>query len=350
MSREIKNIGKTVNLPPGTLQYTGEGEGDQLIIMTRYTEKSIESKRLKSFEEFSMVEDDSTLWLDVIGLKNPETVGEISEILHIHPLVQEDILNIAQIPKVEEYDGYLFTVTKNVFFREDGFLDTEQISILLIRNMVLTFQEYDTDSFKHIHERLKDSVSLRKHGALELFYSLIDSVVDNYFLVLESIGDEIDSVEDKLLENPNKDILGSIYHLKRELVYIRNILWPTRNLTSSLARGEFVEIDERISLYFRDIYDHVIQMIDIVETYRDICSGMLDTYLSSVGSKTNEVMKILTIFSTIFIPLTFLAGVYGMNFIYFPELNWKYGYLLFWLISGLITAFMIRFLRKKGWL
>ncbi len=350
MTREIKNIGKTVNLPPGTLQYTGDGEGDQLIIVTRYTEKTIESKRIKSVEEFSLVEDDSTLWLDVIGLRNPETVRDISEILNIHPLVQEDILNIAQIPKVEEYEGYLFTVTKNVFFRDNGLLDTEQISILLIRNMVITFQEYDTDSFKHIHERLKDSVSLRKHWALELFYSLIDSVVDNYFLVLESIGDEIDSVEDQLLENPNKDILGSIYHLKRELVYIRNILWPTRNLTSSLARGEFIQIDERISLYFRDIYDHVIQMIDIVETYRDICSGMLDTYLSSVGSKTNEVMKILTIFSTIFIPLTFLAGVYGMNFIYFPELNWKYGYLIFWVISGLITAFMIRFLRKKGWL
>jgi magnesium transporter len=350
MTREIKNIGKTVNLPPGTLQYTGEGDGDQQIVVTRYTENSIDSKRLKSVEEFSIVEDESTLWLDIIGLKNPDTVRKISDLFKIHPLAQEDILNIAQIPKVEEYEGYLFTVTKNVFFRDNGLLDTEQISILLIRNMVITFQEYDTDSFKHIHERLKDSVSLRKHGALELFYSLIDSVVDNYFLVLESIGDEIDSVEDKLLENPNKEILGSIYHLKRELVYIRNILWPTRNLTSSLARGEFVQIDERISLYFRDIYDHVIQMIDIVETYRDICSGMLDTYLSSVGSKTNEVMKILTIFSTIFIPLTFLAGVYGMNFIYFPELNWKYGYLIFWVISGLITAFMIRFLRKKGWL
>jgi magnesium transporter len=350
MTREIKNIGKTVNLPPGTLKYTGEGYGDQLIIVTRYSEDSIESKRHRSVDDFSVMEEEGTVWLDIIGLKNPDTVRKISDLFKIHPLAQEDILNISQIPKVEEYEGYIFTVTKNVFFNEEGQLDTEQISILLINNYVITFQEYDTDSFKHIHERLKDSVSLRKHGALELFYSLIDSVVDNYFLVLESIGDEIDSVEDKLLENPNKEILGSIYHLKRELVYIRNILWPTRNLTSSLARGEFVQIDERISLYFRDIYDHVIQMIDIVETYRDICSGMLDTYLSSVGSKTNEVMKILTIFSTIFIPLTFLAGVYGMNFIYFPELNWKYGYLIFWVISGLITAFMIRFLRKKGWL
>lgn len=350
MTREIKNIGKTVNLPPGTLKYTGEGDGDQQIVVTRYTENSIDSKRYKSVDDFSVMEEEGTVWLDVIGLKNPDTVRKISDLFKIHPLAQEDILNISQIPKVEEYEGYIFTVTKNVFFNEEGQLDTEQISILLINNYVITFQEYDTDSFKHIHERLKDSVSLRKHGALELFYSLIDSVVDNYFLLLENIGDEIDSVEDKLLENPNKDILGSIYHLKRELVFIRNILWPTRNLTSSLARGEFVEIDDRIALYFRDIYDHVIQMIDIVETYRDICSGMLDTYLSSVGYKTNEVMKILTIFSTIFIPLTFLAGVYGMNFIYFPELDWKYGYLIFWLISGIITAFMIRFLRKKGWL
>ncbi len=350
MGREIKNIGKTVNLPPGTLMYTGEGTGEQILVLTHYTEETIDSKVLGTVEEFSIDDDGRTVWLDVIGLSNPDTVKDISELLHIHPLIQEDILNISQSSKVEEYDKYLFTVTKNLFFREDGTLDTEQISIILVGNIVVTFQEYDTDSFKHIHERLKESKSLRKHGSLELYYSLIDAVVDNYFLVLEGIGNEIDSVEDRLLENPHKEILGSIYFLKKELVYIRNILWPTRNLTSSLARGEFSMLDDRINLYFRDIYDHVIQMIDIVETYRDICSGMLDTYISSVGSKTNEVMKILTIFSTIFIPLTFLSSVYGMNFKYFPEIGWKYGYLLFWVISGLITVFMLRFLRKKGWL
>ncbi|MGM0395617.1 MAG: magnesium/cobalt transporter CorA [Bacillota bacterium] len=350
MGKEIKNIGKTVNLPPGTLKYTGDGTGEQRIILTRFSEDSVESRRLDNIDEFSHEDKKDTIWIDIIGLNNPDIVKSIGDKFRIHPLVQEDILNISQSPKVEEYDKYLFAVTKNLFFRDDETLDTEQISILLMDNLVITFQEYDTDSFKHVHGRLKESSSLRKYGALELYYSLMDSIVDNYFLVLEDIGNEIDSVEDRLLENPQKDILSSIYYLKRELVYIRNILWPTRNLTSSLARGEFSMLDERITLYFRDVYDHIIQMIDIVETYRDICSGMLDTYLSSMGSKTNEVMKILTIFSTIFIPLTFLTGVYGMNFIYFPELNWKYSYPIFWLIAGLITAVMIRFLRKKGWM
>ena len=350
MGKETKNIGKTVNLPPGTLKYTGEGTGQQKLILTQYNKDHLESKELNSIDEFLYDEKQDTIWLDVIGLKDSETVMHLGKHLEIHPLVLEDILNTAQSPKVEEYDKYLFTVTKNIFYMEGDSLDTEQISIILLDNLVVTFQEYDTDSFKHIHDRILGSKSLRTHGSIELYYSIIDAVVDNYFLILEKIGIEIDSVEDILLDNPDKDILGNIYILKRELVYIRNILWPTRNLTSSLARGEFSMSDNRINLYFRDIYDHIIQMINIVETYRDICSGMLDTYLSSVGAKTNEVMKILTIFSTIFIPLTFFAGVYGMNFIYFPELNWKYGYLMFWVMSALITLFMLRFLRKKGWL
>ncbi len=324
--------------------------GLQKLVLTLYDKESLEKKDLASLEDLKELPEDKVIWLDIIGLSKVETIKKIGDRFKIHPLVQEDILNINQSPKVEEYENYIFTVLKNIFFNEVKDLETEQISIILMGNLVISIQEYDTDTFHNTHKRLEESKGVRKESGVELYYLLIDSVVDDYFLILEKMGEEIDRVEDELLDKPEKTVLNKIYFLKRELIFLRSVLWPTRNLVSALTRGEFEKIDEKILLYFRDIYDHVIQMIDIGETYRDICSGMLDTYLSSIGSKTNEVMKILTIFSTIFIPLTFLSGVYGMNFVYFPELEYKYSYLGFWIISILITIFMIRFLRKKGWL
>lgn len=351
MSRETKNLSVTANKPPGSLIYTGKGEKqNQKLVLTVYNDEILERKEIKSAKELLDENRNVVKWLDVIGIANTETIFEICRTMGIHPLAQEDILNTSQNPKAEEYDNFLFMVTKNIFFDESGALDTEQICLVLFDNSVITFQEYDNDSFQYIHQRLEEGKTLRKNGSDDLVYALIDSIVDNYFVVLEAIGEEIDEVEDQLLEKPEKEVLNRIYHLKRELIFFRNILWPTRNLASELARGEFEAIDQKTIIYFRDVYDHVIQMIDIVETYRDICSGMLDTYLSSIGYKTNEVMKILTVFSTIFIPLTFLAGVYGMNFKYFPEIDWRFGYFGFWGLSVLITIFMLRFLRNKGWL
>lgn len=351
MSRETKNLSVVANKPPGSLIYTGKGEKqNQRLVLTTYNNEVFERQEIGSVKDLLQEKRDVVKWLDVIGIANIETVQDICRDLGIHPLAQEDILNTSQNPKAEDYESFLFMVTKNIFFDGEGILDTEQICLVLFNDTVVTFQEYDNDSFQYIHQRLEEGKTLRRNGSDDLIYALIDSIIDNYFVVLEAIGDEIDQVEDQLLEKPEKEVLNRIYNLKRELIFFRNILWPTRNLTSELARGEFEAIDQKTIIYFRDIYDHVIQMIDIVETYRDICSGMLDTYLSSIGYKTNEVMKILTVFSTIFIPLTFLAGVYGMNFRYFPELDWKLGYFGFWGISALITVFMLRFLRNKGWL
>lgn len=349
VTREVKNISKTANKPPGSLIYTGDADG-QTLILTTYNSDQLSRVKIGSIEEFLGDSKMGIKWLDVIGLSKVEVIRELSKELNIHPLAQEDILNTSQSPKLEDFDSNLFVITKNIFKGEDGYLDSEHICILLYSNSVITFQEYDTDSFYHIHNRLEEGKLLRASGADDLFYALLDSIVDNYFLVLEELGSEIDRVEDELLEKPSKEILNKIYHLKRELVYLRNILWPMRNLTSTLSRGESQLIDQQTIRYLKDIYDHIIQMIDIVETYREICSGMLDTYLSSIGSKTNEVMKILTIFSAIFIPLTFLAGVYGMNFKFFPELDWRFGYFGFWGISILITVVMLRFLKGKGWL
>ncbi|MBS4026222.1 MAG: magnesium/cobalt transporter CorA [Clostridia bacterium] len=349
MSREVKNISKTANLPPGSLIYTGEAQG-QSIILTTYNLQEINSKKINNIEEFLEEKGKGIRWLDVIGLSNLDIIKELSKELNIHPLAQEDILNTTQSPKIDEYEDSLFLITKNIFRNDNGVYDSEHICMLLYPDSVITFQEYDTDSFFQIHQRLEEGKLLRNSGADDLMYALLDSIVDNYFLVIEQIGVEIDQVEIELLERPTKEILNKIYKIKRELVYLRNILWPMRNLTSALARGEYSLIDQQTIRYLGDVYNHIIQMIDIVETYRDICSGMLDTYLSSIGSKTNEVMKILTIFSAIFIPLTFLAGVYGMNFRFFPEIEWKYGYLGFWILSIIITAAMLRFLKGKGWL
>lgn len=322
----------------------------QKLVLTVYDKEKLERKEISNLDLLKDLPDKKVMWLDIIGFSKTEIIKEVGEMFNIHPLVQEDILYTKQIPKVEEYENYIFTVLKNIFFNDIKDLQTEQISIILMGDLVISIQEYDTDTFHSTHKRLEESKGVRKETGEELYYLLIDSIVDDYFIILEKMGDEIDKVEDELLDKPDKSVLNKIYFIKRELIFLRTILWPTRNLVSTLTRGEFQAIDEKTLLYFRDVYDHVIQMIDIAETYRDICSGMLDTYLSSIGSKTNEVMKILTIFSTIFIPLTFLSGVYGMNFVYFPELSWKYSYLGFWIISILITLFMIRFLRKKGWL
>ncbi len=322
----------------------------QKLVLTIYDKENLERKEIRDLDELKEFPDRKVVWLDIIGLSKTETIKKLGGMFNIHPLVQEDILNTNQIPKVEEYEGYIFTILKDIYFNDKNNLETEQISIILMGNLVISIQEHDTDTFHNTHKRLEESKGVRKNSGVDLYYLLIDAIVDDYFIILEKMGEEIDKVEDELLDKPEKSVLNKIYFIKRELIFLRTVLWPTRNLVSALTRGEFEAIDKKILLYFRDIYDHVIQMIDIAETYRDICSGMLDTYLSSIGSKTNEVMKILTIFSTIFIPLTFLSGVYGMNFVYFPELAWKYSYLGFWVTSILITFFMIRFLRKKGWL
>ncbi len=233
---------------------------------------------------------------------------------------------------------------------DNGELEVEQFSFILFKDLVISFQQSNSNLYEGILSRMGDGSNIRKNGADDLLYALTDIIVDNYFLVVEQMGEKIDEVEDKVLSNPEREVLQEIYELKRNLIYIRKTLWPMRNTISSISKNDFELIDERTLYYFRDIYDHILEMIDIVETYREICSGMLDTYLSGISNKTNDIMKVLTIFSTIFIPLTFIAGVYGMNFRYLPELNWKYGYASFWVISAILTGFMLRYFRKKKWL
>lgn len=320
------------------------------LIYTKYDEKEFIRNKISNIDEFlNDIEDKEVRWLDIVGLADESILEEICEKFKIHPLVIEDILNMDQTPKVEDYEEGLFVIAKNIILEKEELLN-EQISFMIYRDKLISFRYKDTGIFDEIEGRLKEGTALRKNGADDLLYALLDIIVDRYFNIMEDIGDRLDDLEDEALENPDRSILGKVYLLKRDLISIRNILWPMRNTISSISKNEYDIINGNTIYYFRDIYDHIIQIIDINETYREIASSMLEIYLSSISNKTNDVMKILTIYSTIFIPLTFLAGVYGMNFRYMPELYWKYAYPSFWIISIIITIYMIIFFRKKGWM
>lgn len=320
------------------------------IIFTNYDSEKFERVELQELDELVIAEDNTVKWLEITTLDNIDLINQVGKKFNLHPLVIEDILSDNHRPKVEDYEDYLFLILEGMYLDEEFELVAEQFSFILFKGLVISFQESDSKTFESILNRMSVGSNIRKNKADDLLHALTDTIVDNYFLVVEKIGEKIDEVEDEVLLNPRKEILEEIYSLKRELIYIRKTLWPMRNVINSLSKNEFDLIDGKTIYYFRDIYDHIIQMVDIVETYRDICSGIMDTYLTSISNKTNDIMKVLTIFSTIFIPLTFVAGVYGMNFKYLPELNWKYGYASFWIISIVLTGFMLRYFRKKNWL
>ena len=278
---------------------------------------------------------------------------QLGERFGLHPLVVEDILNTDQRPKLEDYGEYLFVVLKSLYHSkiESDEPEIEQISLVLGPNYVLSFQERAGDEFEPVRERIRsDKGRVRKMGADYLAYSLIDLIVDTYFIVLEKLGERMEILEEELVLNPTTETLQAIHQLKREMVFLRKSTWPLREVIGALERGESPLIQDSTSIYLRDVYDHTIQVIDAVETYRDILSGMLDIYLSSISNRMNEVMKVLTIIATVFIPLTFIAGVYGMNFQHMPELAWPWAYPLVWAVMITIAAVMVVYFQRKRWL
>lgn len=377
MNKTIKNARKA-GASPGTLIHIGENYDEEIkITLIEYNEDSYEKKDLKgeelsslnfseerstdglvwnNSEKLSMADKASNpakvKWLNVDGLSKIGIIESIGALFKFHPLVLEDILNTGQRTKIEDYNDYVYIVLKKIIFDEkSNELKSQQISVILINNCIVTFQETEENFFDSIKNRIKAGKgNIRKFGADYLLYALIDTIVDSYFVILEKMGNKIDEAEEDLLEDPGKEIFQKIHKLKREMLFLRKSLWPFREVISFLLQSENVFIDPHIIIYLRDVYDHIIQVIDTIEVYRDMLSGMLDTYLSSIGNKTNEVMKVLTILSTIFIPITFLAGVYGMNFEILPELKWRWSYAVFWLICILSTILMLRFFKKKKWL
>lgn len=349
MKKRYKSMKKKVHTTPGSLIYTGDKDSDLHISLLKYSKEECNVETLSDFSKLNF-DNNNVNWLRITGLNDTSKLNNLVDILNIHPLVMEDILEVSSMPKMENYDDYLFMVSKNIFFNKENELETTQISFILYENLVISFEENPTATFDNVKRRIIEGSNIRKYGADYLLYSLLDSVVDNYFLLIEHLGNTIDLLEDELLVNPSRNLLDKIYKVKRDIIYIRNVLWPMRNLVSSITRNDHNLIDEKTIYYFRDIYDHIVQVVDLTETSRDICSGMLDTYLSSVGNKTNDIMKVLTIVSTISVPLTFLTGVFGMNFKYFPTLEYRYAYPAFWIITLLIVILMSKFFKKKGWL
>jgi magnesium transporter len=354
MPELIKKRSRKAGLPPGTLIHIGEKKTKELkITVIDYEETHFEEREVKRVEECFVFKDKPTVtWMNVDGLHQVEILEKLGECYGLHPLVLEDILNTDQRPKMEDYGEYIYIVLKALDYNDkSNEIGTEQISLILGSNFVFSFQEREGDTFDPIRERIRNGKGrIRSMGADYLAYALVDSIVDNYFIILEKLGEKIEFLEDKLVSHPTPETLQTIHHLRREMIFLRKAVWPLREVINSLERGESSLVKESTRLYLRDVYDHTIQTIDTIETYRDMVSGMLDIYLSSVSNRLNSVMKVLTIIATIFMPLTFLAGVYGMNFKYMPELGWRLGYPFIWLIMIGIGVLMLIFFRKKKWL
>ncbi|HBV97246.1 MAG: magnesium transporter [Peptococcaceae bacterium BICA1-7] len=356
MPRLFKKRTVKTGLAPGSLVRV-EGEREEVsITVLRYDEWSfLESDMAGAKDFFPPEKDDPTVtWVNVQGLPEPGVLKQLGGFFGLHPLVQEDILNTTDHrPKIEDYGDYLYITLKIIGFKkEDQEVDIEQVSLILGSNYVISIRERTGGNFfEPVRERItKGKGRIRKLKSDYLVYSILDLIVDNYFDVLESFGDMIDVLEDMFIHNPSQMTLKTFHSLKREILYLRKSVWPLREVVSSLERGDSELIGESLDLYLRDIYDHVTQIIDIIETFRDMLSEMLDIYLSSISNRINEVMKLLTIITILFIPLTFIAGVYGMNFRYMPELEWSWGYPAVMLVMGFIAIGMVFYFRKKRWL
>lgn len=355
MTKLIKNRSKKAGLPPGTLVHIGDKKREEVkITLMNYSETHFEEKEIKNIDEcLSSKNKPSVTWINIDGVHQAEILRKFGEVYNIHALILEDILNTDQRPKIEDFGDYLYIVLKMLYINgKNNAIISEQVSLILGPDFVLSFQEgLEGDVFNPVRERIRSGKSRTgKMGADYLAYSLIDSIVDSYFHILESLGEKIESFEEKLVTDPSADLLHNVHALKKEMIFLRKSVWPLRDVISFMERAESALIRKSTIVYLRDIYDHTIQIIDTIETFRDIVSAMLDIYLSSVSYRMNAVMKVLTIIATIFMPLTFLAGLYGMNFRYMPELEWKMGYPLVLAVMLFTSIMMLVFFRKKKWL
>lgn len=341
-------------LPPGSLVHIGEESGKAVhISVIGYSQESVEERQFQHIDQYLQTTcDGAVLWVDVEGVHDVELIRQLGEKHTFHPLVLEDIVNTVQRPKIEDYGDYLFIVLKMLHPTEVGEFSSEQLSIILGPDYLFTFQEGITgDSFDSVRDRIRSGKGkTRSMGADYLAYSLIDAIVDGYFTVLEGFGERIFDIEEELALTPDQRAFHQINSMKKEVLYLRKTVWPLREVVSFLERGDSHLLHPATRLYFRDVYDHTVQVIDTVETHRDLLSGMLDIYLTSISNRTNEVMKFLTVIGTIFMPLTFLVGVYGMNFKHFPELEWRFGYFWLWGFMLVLSLGMVMYFRKKRWL
>lgn len=348
MANKFRNIGA----PPGTIEYNGQETTARIkITLIEFNETEFFEHTFFDLSEcLNHVKENMTKWINVEGVHNTNLIEKIGKFYNIHPLTLEDIVQVDQRPKFEDYDHYLLAIMRMIMY--DDQVHSEQLSIILTGNTVISFQEpQGGDAFDIIRLRLRQAKGrVRKLGADYLFYALMDAVVDYYFHTIEAIGDKVTHIEEEIIEDPKQESLLELYKLKREVISLRKQVWPLRDMVSMMLRSESTYITQNTQLFLRDLQDHSSRIIETVDTYRDLLSGIMDIYLSTNANKMNEVMKVLTIMSSLFIPVTFIAGVYGMNFEYMPELKSPYGYAGVWVLMLSVMGGLVIYFKRKKWM
>jgi magnesium transporter len=349
-----KKAYKTSGLHPGALIHIGEKKAEKVrFTVLDYDQDNVTEREYDRVDECLVYADKETVtWVNVNGLHDTEVIHKIGEHFGIHSLALEDILDTDKRPELDDYVDFIFIILKMVLVdQKSGRIDVEQVSLLLCKNTVISFQEGEEDVFEPIRQRIRTGKGkIRKAGADYLMYTLADAIVDNYYIVLETLGELIEEIEDELLEEPDAETLKDIYGLRREVVLLRKYTFPLRELVHKFQISESPLIEHDTKLYIRDLYDHSMQIMDTTESYRDMIAGMLETYLSLSSNRMNEVMKVLTVMASIFIPLTFIAGIYGMNFVNMPELRHRLGYPGAILFMFIVAMGMVYYFRRKKWI
>jgi magnesium transporter len=354
MSRLFHRVTKPAAQAPGTVEYTGERKVDRVTIkIIDYAGEQFDEREVTDIAEcLAYRETDTVTWININGLHDTDLINDLGRHYDLHPLVLEDIVNYHQRPKLEDFGNTLFLVCRMLRLDpQTTEIHSEQLSLVLGANFLVTFQEVPGDVFEPVRQRLRAGRGrLRRHGPDYLAYALIDAVVDSYFGVAEKFGEQIEAMEETLLAEPTTEALGALHGLKRELVLLRRAVWPMREVVAGLDRLESELMGDHVSPFLRDIHDHVIQVADTIESFRDMLASLQDLYMSNVSNRMNDVMKVLTIFASIFVPLTFVAGIYGMNFSFMPELQWKWSYPIFWGVILAMVMGMLQYFRRKKWL
>ncbi|REJ49458.1 MAG: magnesium and cobalt transport protein CorA [Microcystis wesenbergii TW10] len=337
---------------PGTLIIEPDAKPSRIILIDYDEDNAIRKVDITPNACAPYIGTNTVSWMDIQGLGSETVLKQVGEIFNLHPLLLEDVVNVPQRPKLEDYNNQLLVISQMVRLKEDesGF-DTEQVSFVLGKRYLLSFQEEELqDCFEIVRDRIRTSQGrVRKSGADYLTYLLLDTIIDGYFPVVEHYEDRIEALEDMIISNPDRDTMQEIYDVRRELLALRRLIWPMRNVLHLLMRDHHGIVSDEVQIYFRDSYDHVIQILEIIEAYRELAASLMDVYMSTMGNKLNEIMKFLTVISTIFIPLTFIVGVYGMNFENMPELKGEWSYFLVWLVMLAVAGGLIFYFWRKGW-
>jgi len=348
-SRQQNKLGKA----PGTISYMGDKErSDSVIYSTTYNLEGFETKKFSSLEQFFKEERaDYTSWINVVGISDEPFIEQLGRHFNLNPLVLEDIVNTDQRPKIDEYENYIFGIFRMLYISEEDEIVGEHVAVILHENTVLVFQEVKADVFNGVRERITSKLGrIRTRGADYLFFALLDAIVDNYFLAIENLNNRIETLEEEVYQNPEPIVAQHIQQLKKEILKIRRWIFPVKELISRLIDTENPLIKKDTKLFLRDVLDHTIEINESLQIYREMSMSLMEMYMSNMSNKMNEVMKVLTIMASIFIPLTFIAGIYGMNFDHMPELHYKYSYYVVWALMILLFIGMLIYFKKKKWL